>query len=382
MAKRLQHKRKGSVSVSPKNRMDIVWDDVLPGFGLRTYASGKKSYVLKYRFKGKQHIVTIGSASLLNKPEAKALAKRHLLGIIYDIDPFPEKSRKRIKLATFCTKYLESWAKIHKRSWDKDARRIKQYILPRWPNAYLHDVSHKQIADFHAELGRTYPYEANRLREQLSKMFEVARDWGYIDHLQQNPAKGIKDFPEHKRRRYVTDLELPSLAYSIAQEPSVVVRNVIWLYLLTGLRKRELLSLRWEDVDFGQRVIHIRQTKSGKPLDQPLSAGAMALLRAMPRKPDNPWVVIGKNEGAHRIDINIAWGRIRKRAGLPDLRIHDLRRTLACSLLNSGATLELVGEILNHSTLSVSADYAYFVNDTVRLALEQHSARLRSWGNW
>jgi integrase len=198
-----------------------------------------------------------------------------------------------------------------------------------------------------------------------------------------NPARGVDHFREEKRDRWITPEELPRLARAINQEPNESARFALWLYLLTGARKSELLRARWDDVSFERAELRLADTKAGRTHYIPLSSPAMALLQQIPRRAGNPHVFPGREltpefqrDPAPLVNIAKAWNRVRKAAGVEDVRLHDLRRTVGSWLAQAGNSLHLIGRVLNHSNVSTTQVYARFGEDHVRAALEQHGARI------
>jgi integrase len=169
---------------------------------------------------------------------------------------------------------------------------------------------------------------------------------------------------------------MPRLATAIDEDPSPHLRAAFWLYLLTGVRKRELLRARWEDLDFHTNLWRLPDTKSGRVHHVPLSTRAVAILNALPRELGNPYVIPGARKGQPLNNLDKAWRRIRQRAGLDDVRIHDLRRTFGSHLAQDGASLHLIGTILNHRDPSTTQVYAHFQRDHERQALDRHADRL------
>jgi integrase len=165
---------------------------------------------------------------------------------------------------------------------------------------------------------------------------------------------------------------LPKLVEAINKEPNTYVVAAIWLYLLTGVRREELLTLKWSDIDMERRELKLSDTKNGKDHYLPLSSAAMDILNNLQRIEGNPFVIAGKKDGCHLVNIFVPWQRIRKAAGLEDVRLHDLRRSVGSWLAQSGSSLHLIGKVLNHSNQSTTAIYARFGQDHVRDALEQH----------
>jgi integrase len=289
-------------------------------------------------------------------------------------------------MADLCAAYMTRHGNA-KKSAGGDQRRIDQHILPRWKAHKARAITRADVAALHSRIGAAHPYEANRTLALLSKMFELARRWGFVPEGHPNPARDIDRFKEHKRDRWITPQELPRLAQAINDEPNQSARFGLWLYLLTGARKSELLQAQWAHVDWDRSELKVPDTKAGRPHYIPLSGPALALLREIPKVEGNPYILVGRgprgataNEKAktptHLVNISKAWDRVRKAAGVADVRLHDLRRTVGSWLAQAGNSLHLIGRVLNHSNQSTTAIYARFGEDSVRAALEQHGARI------
>ena len=360
------------------NERDVRWDDRLPGFGVRVYPSNRKSFVLSYRCKGRKRLLTLGRYGVLTLDQAREAARQALVELGSGSDPLEQrqKTAQGETINDLAAAYMQRHAKIHKKSWKDDQRAINKYISPRWATKKVRDLSRADIAHLHHKVGETYPYAANRLLELLSKMLELARIWGYLDETSVNPARGIPRFKEARRDRYITPRELPRVVAALDSEQNVFARYAIWLYLLTGLRKSELLSAQWADIDWSREEIVIRDTKNGRPHYLPLSSAAIHILRQMPHEENNPYLFVGRESGHHLVNIDKAWRRIRKQAGVEDIRLHDLRRTVGSWLAQSGNSLHLIGRVLNHKTPSTTQVYARFGNDQVREALESLGQKL------
>jgi len=361
-------------SLASEKDWDVRWDSELTGFGIRLYPGGKKSFVLSYRIMGQKKLMVIGNYGALTPDEARNIAKIKLAEIIQGGDPALEKKNKAKNktMGEFSSLYIENYAKKHKKTWQEDQRRIKKHIFHIWNKKPIKLITKSDILAMHNKIGLKTPYEANRLLRQLSKMFEIAKEWGYLDHRDENPAKGIKLFKEKKRDRWLTHHELPGLIEAVDQEQNLYARIAIWLYLLTGMRKSELLTSKWSDIDFERKELRLDETKSGKIHYVPLSDAAMDLLDRVPRLSDNPYIIPGNISGKHLVNISKPWNRIRKAAGLEDVRLHDLRRTVGSWLAQSGNSLHLIGKVLNHTNQSTTAIYARFAQDDVRNALQDH----------
>jgi integrase len=203
-------------------------------------------------------------------------------------------------------------------------------------------------------------------------MFNRADDWGMLRGV--NPAQRLRLFREHKRERYLTPEELQKVNAALLEEPDWRWRAYFPLALMLGTRKSELLSMRWADIDWNARTWRIPETKAGNSHLLPLPTSATEILKVLPSRDQSKWVFPGEGATGHIVEPAKAWQRVRARAGVPDVRIHDLRHTLASWLVAQGYNLPLVGRTLNHTQAATTARYAHLALDPVREALEQTAA--------
>lgn len=363
---------------SDNGRM-VLWDVAVAGLGVRIYPSGRKAFVISYRAQGRKRLMVIGNSSVIALDEARKRARKKLSQIDDGTDPLAEKKKAAgaATMKALCTDYIERHAKPHKKTWTADERRIQRHILPAWGSRQVVSVTRADVATLHHEIGKNgAPYEANRIVALLGTMFECGKAWGFLPESAANPARRIKKFPEHKRDRFVTTEEMPRLIAAINAEKDVYIRASFWLYLLTGLRRNELLNLKRDQIDWTRKEAYLPDSKAGRPHVSPLSGPAMAVLRQIPALDGNVYLLPGRCIGRPLVEIKTAWQRIRTAAGVPDVRVHDLRRTVGSWLAQQGNSLHLIGRVLNHSSPSTTAGYARFHQDTVRAALEEHGHRL------
>lgn len=218
------------------------------------------------------------------------------------------------------------------------------------------------------------PRAANAMVSLVRSMFNLGADWGL--HTGPNPCVRIKKFPETSRDRFVTPEELPRLWAALAADPSPFVRVAFLVSILTGARRSEVLEMKWSDVDFTQGTWRIAHTKAGRVHLIPLPRPVLTQLASLPQFQDNPHVFVGRWGRNHLVNVAKPWARIKKKAGLRDVRIHDLRRTLGSWLVAQGATLPLIGKTLNHSSVSTTQVYARLQLEPVRVALENNAAKM------
>ncbi len=356
---------------------DVRWDDAISGFGLRIYPSGRKAFVLSFRFEGQKRLLALGEYGPLTLDKAREKALKEKAQVIDGKDPLAQRKAAAGAgtVRELCRDYLERHA-AHKRSGKHDKRRIEQHIMPRWGNRKVVSLRRSEIAEAHHRVAQQFPYEANRRLALLRTMLNLARQWGFVDERWPNPAQGIPMHPEKSRDRWVTPDELPRLAKSIDEEANVYVRSALWLYLLTGMRKNELLQAKWDDIDWERKELRLSETKAGRVHYVPLSQPAVAILQTVPRQENNPYILCGARKGGHLVNIDVPWRRVRKRASVHDVRLHDLRRTVGSWLAQAGNDLHLIGKVLNHSKLGTTQVYARFSQDVVHKALDDHGARI------
>lgn len=184
-----------------------------------------------------------------------------------------------------------------------------------------------------------------------------------------NPARGIKSYPENERERFIQSDELPRFFQALAEEENPDMRDYFLISLLTGARKSNVLAMRWADVNLDRTEWRIPITKNGTPQTVALAPVAVEILRG--REQGGAWVFPGIGKTGHLVEPKKGWCRVLARAGLSDLRIHDLRRTLGSWQAKTGASLSIIGKSLNHKTYQATGIYARLDLDPVRASVER-----------
>ncbi|MBO6689394.1 MAG: site-specific integrase [Henriciella sp.] len=365
-------------SLKAKDKDYRIFDTEIPGFHVRVKPSGAKSFALKYRSAGRQRNFTIGRYGALTPDQARHKTRVLMTQIHDGGDPSEQRlqSSRELTLGEFWELYLERHAIPHKaeRSVREDRSLWKNYVSSPWRLRRLSSIRRDDIQKLHSRLADR-PYAANRMLCLMSKMYNLAIEWGITDR---NPATSIKKFREIPRERYLTDDERSNLDSALAQETDTAAVIAIWLCILTGARKSEVLQARWSQFDLnGDRpiwTIPASNTKQAKSNRKPLSKRAVALLsnwrQVCPESPSG-WLVPGKKEDKHRSDLNGPWRRVRQAAGLPDLRLHDLRHDFASSAVADGWSLEIIGRYLGHSSIQTTQRYAHLQDDPLHAMAEQ-----------
>jgi integrase len=358
----------------PAQGQAFLRDEELRGFALRI-TPGSKTFILEKEINGRVRRMTLGRYGALTVEQARDLAKEKIGEIAKGTDPADDRQVRR-QSATFGELeqlYLERHA-IHKKSASNDLILFKLH-LAAWRSRKLNSITKADVCSRHAEMGATgSTTNANRMVALVRCLFNLAIDWGL--HPGPNPASRMKMFKEISRDRFVTPDELPRLWTALQHEPNPFVRGAFVVGLLTGARRAEVLSMQWADLDLQQSLWRIPITKAGRPHYIPLPIQVVEELLKLPRLDGNPYVFCGRWGKSHLINVAKPWQRIRKEAGLTDVRIHDLRRTLGSWLVAAGASLPLIGKALNHSQASTTQIYARMQLDPVRLALDANATKM------
>jgi integrase len=208
----------------------------------------------------------------------------------------------------------------------------------------------------------------NRVLMLLRRVFNLARKWN-IGGAGVNPTSGLARAPESDRERFLSAEETKRLIASIAVEKNRAAAQAIMLLLLTGARRREITLAKWDHVDWTKQALLMPVSKSGKPRTIALNAAALALLKSIARDPTCPYVFPTRLAG-----IFNPWNRIRRRAGLPDVRLHDLRHSFASFLVNQGVSLYVVQGLLGHASPRMTQRYAHLAPQTLLDAAEMVSS--------
>ena len=369
-------------AAKPQDKDYIICDDDLAGFAVRVLPSGRRSYIVQYRISNRYRRMSLGAHGVLTPEKARRMAFKVLAAVKEGEDPAGERSRAR--KACTVKELAERFDQEHisvrlKPGTATEYRRnLRRFILPALGRLKVADVTRADVAKFHHDL-RHIPYQANRNLEVISKMFSMAEMWGMRPDGS-NPRLHIKKYPEEKRERYLSQKELSDLGSVLNEAEEMGVDDIyaisaIRLLIFTGCRLNEIMSLKWTEVDFANSCLRLSDSKTGARVVH-LGPPALDLLKNLKQQPKNPWVICGKIPGTNRKEIQKFWRRIRKRAGIEDVRIHDLRHSFASNAVAQGMSLPMIGKLLGHTQVQTTARYAHLGADPVKAAASSVSCNI------
>ena len=328
-----------TVDQLPAGKPAVYWDRALPGFGVRVHSTGSKVYVVQFRHDGRSKRLTIGRHGIMTPGRARRRAARILAGVRAGRPPVSEHTKPAAgpTVAELAERYLTEYVDVrYKPATVKPIHRLfDKFILPAFGAVPAHALRHKQVAALHERLHGT-PRMANYVVENLSAMFNRAQAWGAVPDGT-NPCSEVVRYPRTPRQRFLTEAEFTRLGLTLfdmeaAGEISSHAAAAIRLLMLTGCRRNEIVALRWDEVNLDRKELRLRDSKCG-PRTVPLSPAALRILSQRPRVSGNPWVIPGGKKGDYLKHIHGPWCKLRERANLDDVRLHDLRHSFASRAL-------------------------------------------------
>ena len=355
-----------------ERRDAVFWDRTLPGFGVRVYASGRKLYVVQARGPAGSKRVALGKHGPLAADEARKKAAVVIDRIKLGEDPQPPAPAPDPTVADLAERYVRVHVATHCSARTASSYRtlLTKHILPVLGTKRVRDVGRADVAALHHDL-RAMPWSANRTVKILSKMFKLAEGWKMVQ-AGHNPCRSIRRYKEDSRERFLSPDEWRRLGRALKEaefDGSVWPQAIaaLRLLMLTGCRRQEIVTLRWDDVDRTTRELRLRRAKTG-PRMVPLTPPVERVVDGISRVEGNPWVIPGRKPGTHLSDLHDHWERIRDRAGLEDMRIHDIRHSFASRALALGESLTMIGRLLGHSKVTTTGRYAHLARDSEKAA--------------
>ena len=364
-----------SMPLPANGQRKVYHDKKTNGLQIRVTSTGVKTFCVFRRIKnGNPERVTLGRYPDMSIEQARNEAARINALIVEGINP--NSDVRALKTETTLQELFEQFLK-HRRN------KRGAYLSEKTKSTYLYDFNlylskwgKRQLSQFkdtdfgklHNEIGIEYPTTANRVIAMASSLFSYA-----VEHRLfkgNNPAQGIKKFPETKRDRFLQSDELPAFFKSLTDEPNETLRDYFLISLLTGARRSNVQEMQWSHINLERGEWRIPITKNGDSQTVALTTEVVEILRA--RQGCNlTWVFPGSGVTGHIVEPKKAWKRVLERAGITNLRIHDLRRTFGSWQAKTGASLVIVGKSLNHKSPSTTAIYARLDLDPVRESIDR-----------
>mgnify|MGYP001570150175 FL=1 len=355
--------------------------------GLRLVGTAKTvRFLCRLTFQGKKLSRTLGSFSHdrfeTEIPKLAAEVKVFNQRILNGLHPFEDKEEK-VKSITFGNFTQEVYlpnAEMRKKSYKDDESRVRIHLIPTFGNSSFKDITVGQLNQLLANIRSTGLSDAtvNRIRALLSAIFNLA-----IDHeiIESNPVARVKKFKENNQKeRYLENSELPRLMKVLNSPEQFRISNLVIVaavkfLLLTGVRKREALDLKWSDLDTHTGKWLLGENKSGKARYINLNEDALTIVKQLSRKYD--YVFANPETGKPFNDIRKTFDKIMQASDIKEMRIHDLRHNFASLAVNSGQSLYVVQHLLGHASPQTTQRYAHLQSSTLKQASEAVASVIR-----
>ena len=361
----------------PGPKTAILWDEALKGFGVRITPAGVKSYILNYRVAGRERRATLARCSELALKEARERAGHELAAIRSgEADPLKrrQEAREAPTVAALAEQFfnIEAPARIERGRLKAGTAEIYRYqadkhILPAIGKRRVEDVTRADVERMVAPLPSV---TRNRVLALTSGLFRLAETWD-LRPYGTNPTRGVERAREEARDRTLAPSELAALAAALSEAEARFPANVaaIRFAAVTGLRIGEVLAVRWEHIDFETGRLILPETKTGRR-GHDLPTPALEVLAALPRCGEWAFTNNGKAPATYK-RVRETFARVATAAGLEDVRLHDLRRTVMTRAALAGVGAHVLRDLLGHSDTAVADRYIRTLGDPVREARER-----------
>jgi integrase len=348
-----------------------VWDTKTPGLGLMVTSNGHKAFYLYRKINGMPKRLNLGDFGEVTIEQARKLAQQHNGTIAKGEDPFAAKRvvSRSATLQELWDRWKDEHAKprLRERTIATDESRFDT-CFEDWKNRRIASITESDVRSKHAQIGKARGHtSANRAVQLLRRLLYFAR-------VEPNPAakKCVRLFRETSRTRFVQPDEMPRLFQSINAEPNDAMKDYFLLSVWTGQRRSNVQGMRWAEIDsnFTTWTIPGTSAKEHEAIAVPLSPPAVEILkRRRADLPEAEFVFPSHGKTGHLVEPKMAWKSVLKRAGIKDLHLHDLRRTLGSWQAITGASLPIIGKSLGHRSSTATEIYARLHLDPVRMSV-------------
>ncbi|CAE6506967.1 Recombinase XerD [Nitrosomonas nitrosa] len=355
-----------SLTLPASGKRDTYQDTKVSGLHLRISSTGIKTFSVFKRIRGgNPERITLGRFPDMTIDQARRKTMEINLAIADGRSPAEAKRKLKSELlfSELFEEYLERHSKPKKKTWTEDLEKYKNHIEKPLGKRKLSEIDRAAISLIHSNITKAgHPIAANRILALISSVFGWAISAGLWEN---NPAIGIRRNKEKSRDRFIQSDELPRFFQALAEEPNETIRDYVLISLLTGARRSNVCSMKWQDINFERAEWRIEATKNDTPQTVTLSPEAVEVLQNR-KSDDSEFVFPGNGKSGHLQEPRKGWERILKSARINDLRLHDLRRTLGSWQAKTGASLAIIGKSLNHKNQNTTAIYARLDLDPVR----------------
>ena len=365
-----------AVKVESNTSSTDYYDKKVVGLLLKVLPSGRKTFYIRYKDVencGCQR--KIGNAAILSVIEARDLARLYLAKISLGQDPFLHAPiNPSPTLGSFALEDYLPYVKTYKKSWNMDESRLRNHLFPQFGKIRMNDIEKRDVVSLINEMAENFkPGTINRVIILLRYMFNLAIKWE-VEGVSRNPTAGIPLLKEDNHvERFLSSEEAKALLIAIKNSKNPMLQHIISMLILTGARKREVLDAKWEDFDMERSIWRIPTTKAGKARIVPLSDTASVLLIKLRQRKRCAYAFANPVTLKPYSSVYYSWHTARKKAGLSDVRVHDLRHSFASFLVNAGRSLYEVQTLLGHTQIKTTQRYAHLSTTSLRSASNEIS---------
>jgi len=360
----------------PAGKYVTYHDSKQEGLILIVYPTKKTFHLYKKLKSGKPIKPKIGVYGEIYVEEARSEARKLLARIVQGEDPTAiaeQLAEERKTFGELFSKYIEEHAKVRTTTWQDTEQNIKRYFGD-WFEQPLSEIDKKEVQRRMNKLMKAVSvHTANRSLDIVKAVYNWGSKYGYIEGS--NPCVGISKFKTESRDRFIKPDEFERFFTALKKTKNFDLRDYVFLSLFTGARQANVLSMRWDEIDFQMGLWKIPKPKSGKSQTVPLTLPAVAVLQKrkneLEKCRDSAWVFPSNGAKGHIVEPKNGWRNLVKQAKLEDLRMHDLRRTLGSYLAMANQSLHVIGKVLGHHSHTSTQIYARFANDPIRQAMEK-----------
>jgi integrase len=365
---------------TPAAGYDVYHDTSVEGLVLLVYSTGGFRFYVYKKIDGKPVRIKVGKYPDMSVEAARKKAQDILGAIARGERPTskPEQKPAGISLGHMFAHYIDEYCKHHCTTWKATSANFNRYFAD-WLERAADTISHNDVQQMVNKLGAERGHHtANRAFDDLRAVLTWGRKHGYFQA--DNPCDGVTKFKTRSRERFLTPDEFEKFFTALKAERNIAFRDYVYLSLFTGARQANVLSMRWEDINFELGLWRIPITKNKESQTLPLTNLALQVLvdRRDKNKESEEWVFPSDSACGHIVEPKKAWWKFLDKCGIEDLRLHDLRRTLGSYMAMNNQSLQIIGKVLGHKSPAATQIYSRLAFDPLRQAMENAQASMAS----